>query len=504
MLEICSRCAMRRKMATQKKHEHSRQRDVRRRIELSAVALSGRQLRVNCAGSRRGLQVAGAASALYKALSISVKLPAIVGSSERNLCVRINCTFSHVRFYFNHLNKHMSIPKRERWTEGDVLALPSGEHEYFDRKSGALLSDKDFEKDLAKALSAFSNSGGGHLLIGVRDNGSFDGVPRLHKGRESTRDWLEQVAPNVVSYPLQDIRVHEVEPSTPSAIPSGHVLIVIDVGDSNLAPHQSIYSYIYYYRVGGRSKPAPHFYLETLRGRERYPSREVAKTWRDVVLNPLINTLEREQEYLATGKWTWSANTYRQSLSELNHLSSRRSLTGNHEEFLEFHPDVKKQMVGHDQMATAVYGRCLQLFRAVVDSPLLLEAYEQATSPNELQRLRDADYQSSQATTDEALLGKLFGTSSSVQANLKALAEFIVNRSINHGSTIRPLWELQEAVFLQVLQCPPVSEFDHALNSTRDELQHFNEQFISQVKAVRTTLIRQHGIPVEEQRQPFW
>jgi hypothetical protein len=35
--------------------------------------------------------------------------------------------------------KLLNAVKRENWTEGNVLALPSGEHDYFDRKSGRLL-----------------------------------------------------------------------------------------------------------------------------------------------------------------------------------------------------------------------------------------------------------------------------------------------------------------------------------------------------------------------------
>jgi hypothetical protein len=45
------------------------------------------------------------------------------------------------------------------------------------------------------------------------------------------------------------------------------VAIVVDVGDSFLAPHQAAEQRTYYYREGGHSKPAPHFYLETLRNR---------------------------------------------------------------------------------------------------------------------------------------------------------------------------------------------------------------------------------------------
>lgn len=160
----------------------------------------------------------------------------------------------------------MSGIKKERWTEGQVVAFPAGEHDYFDRKSGDLLTDSDFREKCAKALSAFANSGGGHLLLGVRDDGTFDGVTPL-RGRTPTREWIEQIIPALLSHPLEDFRVHQVEATTPSAIPSGRVVIVIDVGDSVLAPHQAVPNRTYYYREGGHSKPAPHFYLETLRNR---------------------------------------------------------------------------------------------------------------------------------------------------------------------------------------------------------------------------------------------
>ncbi len=175
----------------------------------------------------------------------------------------------------------MSGIKKERWTESQVVALPAGEHDYFDRKSGGLLTGSDFRLDCAKALSAFANSGGGHLILGVRDDGTFDGVAPL-RGHTATREWIEQIIPGLLSYPLEDFRVHEVAPATPSAIPSGTVIIVIDVGDSALAPHQAAPNKTYYYREGGHSKPAPHFYLETLRNRLVRPSLEAELTDIDV------------------------------------------------------------------------------------------------------------------------------------------------------------------------------------------------------------------------------
>lgn len=164
--------------------------------------------------------------------------------------------------------------KRERWTESDVLSLPAGEHDYFERKGARLLEDiGNFQAALAKACSAFANSGGGSLLLGVEDDGTLIGVDP-YKGKEPLRDWLEQKIPNLLDYSLSDFRVHVVERAIESRIPAGKIVVVIDVGDSALAPHQSRRQKVYFHRVAGRSEPAPHFYLDLLRQRLASPALE--------------------------------------------------------------------------------------------------------------------------------------------------------------------------------------------------------------------------------------
>lgn len=165
----------------------------------------------------------------------------------------------------------MSGIKKDTWSEAQVLALPDGEHNFFDRKSGQLLDSRNSREQLGKVLSALANSGGGHVILGQRDDGTFDGVASSH-GRTPTREWLEQLIPHLLIHPLEDFRVHEVVPDTPTMIPIGRVVIVIDVGDSALAPHQAESDHVYYYRVGSHSQPAPHLYLETLRNRLVRPS----------------------------------------------------------------------------------------------------------------------------------------------------------------------------------------------------------------------------------------
>src|SRR5262245_40987121 len=163
---------------------------------------------------------------------------------------------------------------KEKWSEAEVLALPDGEHNYFDRKSGALLGNPhNFQEQFAKALSALANSGGGHIIFGQEDDGSITGVDPMVK-RTPMREWLEQKLPTLVAYPLEAFRVHEVvRDGNSSVIPAGKALIVIDIGDSRLAPHQAYFppdKPQYYYRQGGKSVAAPHHYLEALRNRLSY------------------------------------------------------------------------------------------------------------------------------------------------------------------------------------------------------------------------------------------
>jgi hypothetical protein len=161
--------------------------------------------------------------------------------------------------------------KKELWTEAELIALSQEENDAFERKSGRLSEDTGkFLDALAKALSAFANSGGGHLIIGVEDDGSLTGIDPFLK-KEPIRDWLEQKIPGLLDYALSDFRVHTVVPAADTNIPEGKIVIVVDVGDSALAPHQSKRDKFYYHRSAGRSVPASHFYLDLLRQRLASP-----------------------------------------------------------------------------------------------------------------------------------------------------------------------------------------------------------------------------------------
>jgi len=400
----------------------------------------------------------------------------------------------------------MSEMKKERWSEDEVLGLPPGELDYFDRKGGAFLTDPDFLKKLAKALSAFANSGGGHLLLGVRNNGTIDGVPNIYKGRTSTREWLEQVIPMLLSYPLQDFRVHEVIPSTATFIPNGNVVIVIDVGDSMLAPHQDTFSKIYYHRSGGHSVPDPHLYLEILRGREKYPSKEIVCAWRDYVIHPLLSIAIGEQKYLEQKKWTWDRwNKIRSGigLKELHYVSDRRAYSANKEQFLESCPEIQEAMDEHDKAVKVVGDRCEELVNAIKQSNHLLDIYLKATTSESLQALAVAyPDELGSYKTDEAILSRMFG-STEREKHLAILAEYIVNEleEFHSGNTTTPFWNTYRDKFLVAFKYPPISHYWAKADAAREELLRRLEILIGLLKKTLSELTRKHGVPVEVHKE---
>jgi hypothetical protein len=87
-----------------------------------------------------------------------------------------------------------------------------------------------------KALSAFANSGGGSLILGVMDNGTPDGLqPTV--GKTPVREWVEQKVPTLLDYPLSDFRVHLLERGKASGfLPTKRSLSLMSV---TVPPHRT-------------------------------------------------------------------------------------------------------------------------------------------------------------------------------------------------------------------------------------------------------------------------
>lgn len=174
------------------------------------------------------------------------------------------------------------------WDEPYILNLPTGEHDWVEFKGSKSIDftqaggDENKALDeLSKQLSAFSNSGGGTLVYGIKDASPGQqrkvedgGVSLTLKGR-STKEWLEDIIPGLVEFPLNNFNVYVVTKSgTDSGIGEGKCIVLIEIPDSEQAPHQAR-DRRYYARVGGKSKPISHRMVLDIIGRAVHPKMEL-------------------------------------------------------------------------------------------------------------------------------------------------------------------------------------------------------------------------------------
>lgn len=385
----------------------------------------------------------------------------------------------------------------DRWTESRLISLPADEQDYFERKSGASLKDSDWHEKLAKAISAFANSGGGQLIIGVANDGSIDGVPKIHKKRTSTRDWLEQTIPNLVSYPLQNFAVHEVIADTPSAIPKDKVVIVVEIGDSLEAPHQSLFTYLYYCRRGGRSEPAPHHYLEMLRGRERYPSRRIACAWLNFVIAPLLQQLRIEQQTLVEPPEPW--DRHESTYGDRSYFRSfGDNLSANETQFLKHYSRIREEVDNHDNALTRMREEAQGLVRIIESTSFMTDAYQRFRTSKFLQLIRKR-YHGRLAENDEKLLHSIFGDRPEEQTRM-SLATFIAYDYPQTEETnyLWPLWCTFKPDLMEFLRHSPIKEQSEALTRSRAALLEYVKSFVSALEEIQHELAWQHGEPYED------
>lgn len=154
----------------------------------------------------------------------------------------------------------------ENWTETDLLSIPDEENDTYEYKSSQTDQKPDtFKKKIYKAASAFWNTGGGILIVGVDDNGQIDGGIPTHIGTQRLRDWADQIISQVNPAGDYTIKVIERESET-SKIQENHVVLVIGFDESYTLPHMAPDNR-YYVRAGAHSVPAGHYLVEAMRAR---------------------------------------------------------------------------------------------------------------------------------------------------------------------------------------------------------------------------------------------
>ena len=165
----------------------------------------------------------------------------------------------------------------DNWDELYITTLPINEDDRFDRKASAALVNAATGQNAAKVrqelsadISAFANSGGGYIIFGISNDGTIDGgVSKSLKG--STHEWLDSIVSGLVEYRLPKYRIKVIEPQRPdSQITPGNAVYVVQIPDSEAAPHQAKDGR-YYARMNGHNEIAPHWLVEDIRGRRRNP-----------------------------------------------------------------------------------------------------------------------------------------------------------------------------------------------------------------------------------------
>ena len=164
-----------------------------------------------------------------------------------------------------------------------LLNLPVGEFDWLEVKGRrgidltlSNVNEQHIRENLSKAISAFANSGGGTLVLGLSNPKRHwqvdDGGVELTVKKPSTREWLEDIIPTLVDLPLNAFNVYVVDNSTTrsSQITVGRGVFIIEIPDSEHAPHQAI-DHRYYARVGGKSGPIGHRLVTDIFGRRQYP-----------------------------------------------------------------------------------------------------------------------------------------------------------------------------------------------------------------------------------------
>lgn len=142
--------------------------------------------------------------------------------------------------------------------------LPDAEDDRHEYKSSAVKNESLGDK-IAKAASGFWNSGGGLFAVGVDGNGKPDGGISLNVGRQSRRDWIDQVISQVT--PRGSYAIRSIENSSNCVnIEPGKAVFLIGFCESEIGPHMANDNR-YYIRAGAHTDPAGHFIVEAIRAR---------------------------------------------------------------------------------------------------------------------------------------------------------------------------------------------------------------------------------------------
>jgi Putative DNA-binding domain len=164
--------------------------------------------------------------------------------------------------------------------EASLVRIPTAEDDLFEFKS-SLVADAKLAEKISAAASAFWNSGGGFLIVGVNNAGDADGGIAQTVGNQPRRDWVDQHLARVEPRGRYSIGL-VTSNGDRGTIDSGKCVLVIGFQESADIPHMASDKH-YYVRAGAHTVKAGHFLVEALRARRSSSS-------------PLLNVMLQQDE----------------------------------------------------------------------------------------------------------------------------------------------------------------------------------------------------------------
>jgi hypothetical protein len=128
-------------------------------------------------------------------------------------------------------------------------------------------------KGIQKTVCAFLNSGGGLLIWGAPEGVQTAGKKeKIFTGALTPylavleKDYLVNIVSDAILPLPAGIRINPI-------VKEGKTIVIIEVDSSDYSPHQT--DNIFYMRMDGQSRPAPHHYIEALFKKIKYPNIEI-------------------------------------------------------------------------------------------------------------------------------------------------------------------------------------------------------------------------------------
>ena len=392
----------------------------------------------------------------------------------------------------------MDMRQPHEWIEDDILALVKDRSEEsltLEFKACDALVNKKWREELAKDVSAFANSAGGTIVYGIKENRLTHEAEEIDGGydpNEINKETLQRVIDSRIHRRVEGIRYNVVELTTTRP---GKVLFVLQIPESNLAPHMS--GYKFFKRFEFESKPMEEYEIRERYRREAFPGKDIVEAWRDDAINPLISTLEAEKELITAERWTWTR--YSQIFKGFTDLSTDRTFSANKEDFMSRHPKVSDLLKEHDAALAVLNEKGKRLYDSFAKSPLIKEIFGRASSDESLMSLISDSPNRFKGSTPTELFAELFGTNWDEQERLDSIAEWAINSKAE--TNMDPLIVFWRTHGYRFRQCVVYSDYYPGVTHAREALLRIIESLVQLLKDIRKELSERHNIPREARQQ---